>query len=50
MKNRKQRGEAGTAVVVILVAALLSWIHTATGGDKKGDKGITVRPAEEQKR
>jgi len=51
MFRKNQKGEAGTMVIVVLVVALLSWIHTATGGDQRtGDKGVTVRPAPEEKR
>ena len=39
--------EAGTVVIIILVVAVLSFIHNATGGDNKGEaKRITVRPEE----
>jgi len=48
MKKGVYLRDAGTVVLIILVVALFNVIHTATGGDKKGDGRITVRPAEEQ--
>ena len=50
MKKGIYLKDAGTVVLIILVVALLNVIHTANGGDKKGDGAITVKPAEEQKR
>ena len=48
MKKGIYLRDAGVVVLVILVVGLFNWIHTVTGGDRRGDT-VTVRPAEEKK-
>ena len=47
MKNRNQRGEATTMVLIILVAAVLSIITTAV--KNKNPDGVSVIQAEPSK-